>query len=111
MPGGITRPDPAGSGRTAGSGHDRDSCHTVWIQFHEDLLATLGIPRGTDAWHANRHVPFASGKAATHRRACFISRVDSRTMIPMTYKAARVRTCGNRGAEVAMWRSSRWGCL
>ncbi len=25
-----------------------DSCHTVWIQFHEDLLATLGIPRGTD---------------------------------------------------------------
>jgi hypothetical protein len=25
---------------------DRDSCHTVWIQFHEDLLATLGIPRG-----------------------------------------------------------------
>jgi hypothetical protein len=26
-----------------------DSCHTVWIQFHEDLLATLGIPRGTDA--------------------------------------------------------------
>jgi hypothetical protein len=30
-------------------GHDRDSCHTVWIQFHEDLLATLGIPHGTDA--------------------------------------------------------------
>jgi hypothetical protein len=28
--------------------HDRDSCHTVWIQFHEDLLATLGIPRGSD---------------------------------------------------------------
>lgn len=26
-----------------------DSCHTVWVQFHEDLLATLGIPRGTDA--------------------------------------------------------------
>jgi len=25
-----------------------DSCHTVWIQFHEDLLATLGIPRGDD---------------------------------------------------------------
>lgn len=25
-----------------------DSCHTVWIQFHEDLLATLGIPRGYD---------------------------------------------------------------
>jgi hypothetical protein len=29
-------------------GHDRDSCHIVWIQFHEDLLATLGVPRGTD---------------------------------------------------------------
>jgi len=28
--------------------HDRDSCHMLWIQFHEDLLATLGIPRGTD---------------------------------------------------------------
>jgi hypothetical protein len=27
---------------------DLDSCHTGWIQFHEDLLATLGIPRGTD---------------------------------------------------------------
>ena len=25
-----------------------DSCHTVWFQLHEDLLATLGIPRGTD---------------------------------------------------------------
>lgn len=25
-----------------------DSCHTVWIQLHEDLLATLGIPRGED---------------------------------------------------------------
>lgn len=29
--------------------HDRDSCHILWIQFHEDLLATLGIPRGSDA--------------------------------------------------------------
>lgn len=29
-------------------GPDRDSCHLVWIQFHEDLLATLGIPRGSD---------------------------------------------------------------
>jgi hypothetical protein len=27
---------------------DRDSCHLVWTQFHEDLLATLGIPRGSD---------------------------------------------------------------
>ncbi len=25
--------------------HDRDSLHMVWIQLHEDLLATLGIPR------------------------------------------------------------------
>ncbi|HEX6339053.1 MAG TPA: hypothetical protein VFZ85_19015 [Jiangellaceae bacterium] len=29
-------------------GPELDSCHTVWIQFHEDLLATLGIPRGSD---------------------------------------------------------------
>ncbi len=27
---------------------DRASCQLVWIQFHEDLLATLGIPRGAD---------------------------------------------------------------
>lgn len=27
---------------------DRESCELVWIQFHEDLLATLGIARGTD---------------------------------------------------------------
>lgn len=27
---------------------DRASCQLVWIQFHEDLLATLGIPRGSD---------------------------------------------------------------
>jgi hypothetical protein len=27
---------------------DRRSCHTVWVQFHEDLLATLGLPRGSD---------------------------------------------------------------
>ncbi|HET7014344.1 MAG TPA: transcriptional regulator [Streptosporangiaceae bacterium] len=27
---------------------DRDSCHLVWIQFHEDLLATLGLLRGSD---------------------------------------------------------------
>jgi hypothetical protein len=26
-----------------------DSCHTVWIQLHEDLLATLGVPRRSDA--------------------------------------------------------------
>ena len=28
---------------------EADSCHTVWIQLHEDLLATLGVPRGGDA--------------------------------------------------------------
>ncbi|HLM04806.1 MAG TPA: hypothetical protein VK402_06405 [Blastococcus sp.] len=27
---------------------DRASCHVVWIQLHEDLLATLGVERGTD---------------------------------------------------------------
>jgi hypothetical protein len=27
---------------------DRDSCHLLWIQFHEDLIATLGMPRGSD---------------------------------------------------------------
>lgn len=27
---------------------DRPSCHLVWISMHEDLLATLGIERGTD---------------------------------------------------------------
>lgn len=27
------------------SGTDRESAHTVWFQLHEDLLATLGIPR------------------------------------------------------------------
>jgi len=27
---------------------DRASAHLVWIQLHEDLLATLGIDRGTD---------------------------------------------------------------
>ncbi|HEX5335586.1 MAG TPA: transcriptional regulator, partial [Propionicimonas sp.] len=29
-------------------GPDRASCQLVWIGFHEDLLATLGIPRGSD---------------------------------------------------------------
>ena len=28
---------------------DRASCELVWIQFHEDLLASLGIPRGSDS--------------------------------------------------------------
>lgn len=26
---------------------DRDSCHKVWFQLHEDLIATLGITRQT----------------------------------------------------------------
>ena len=25
-----------------------ESCQLIWIQLHEDLLATLGIPRGSD---------------------------------------------------------------
>jgi hypothetical protein len=25
-----------------------DSCHTVWMELHEDLLATLGIQRGAE---------------------------------------------------------------
>jgi hypothetical protein len=25
-----------------------DSCHTVWMELHEDLLATLGLERGAD---------------------------------------------------------------
>ena len=29
-------------------GLGRDSCHTVWFQLHEDLLATLGIARGSE---------------------------------------------------------------
>lgn len=29
-------------------GPDRSSCQLVWMQLHEDLLATLGIPRGGD---------------------------------------------------------------
>lgn len=27
---------------------DIDSCHRVWFQLHEDLIATLGIDRGTE---------------------------------------------------------------
>jgi hypothetical protein len=25
-----------------------DSCHTVWMELHEDLIATLGIRRGAE---------------------------------------------------------------
>lgn len=30
--------------QVAGTGVD--SCHTVWMELHEDLIATLGVPRG-----------------------------------------------------------------
>lgn len=35
--------DPTAVDRT-----NRDSCHRVWFQLHEDLIATLGIDRGAD---------------------------------------------------------------
>jgi hypothetical protein len=44
----------AALGRLPGGDHawvdgpDRDSLHLLWLQFHEDLLATLGLRRGTD---------------------------------------------------------------
>jgi hypothetical protein len=28
------------------AGVGRPSCHAVWMELHEDLLSTLGIPRG-----------------------------------------------------------------
>ncbi|MGB7981985.1 MAG: hypothetical protein WCF36_14490 [Candidatus Nanopelagicales bacterium] len=31
-----------------------DSCHTVWIQLHEDLVATLGIGRGHETGSPHR---------------------------------------------------------
>jgi len=31
-----------------------DSCHTVWIQFHEDLFATLGV-RAVAMWALRQH--------------------------------------------------------
>lgn len=34
----------AGDGRWA-AGTGVDSCHVVWMQLHEDLISTLGIPR------------------------------------------------------------------
>jgi hypothetical protein len=42
----LTRVD--GGGRAWVDAPDRASCHLVWIQLHEDLLATLGIERGTE---------------------------------------------------------------
>ena len=31
------------------TGVGKDSCHTVWMELHEDLLATLGLERGESA--------------------------------------------------------------
>lgn len=43
----ATALEKAQSGQRAWvDGPDRDSCHLVLIQLHEDLIATLGIPRG-----------------------------------------------------------------
>ncbi|WP_026820223.1 hypothetical protein [Arthrobacter castelli] len=33
---------------------DVDSCHRVWFELHEDLIATLGIDRRTAAWPLER---------------------------------------------------------
>lgn len=30
-----------------------DSCHTVWMELHEDLLATLGLERGEESGSAH----------------------------------------------------------
>lgn len=38
----------AGDGRWV-DGTDVDSCHRVWFELHEDLVATLGIDRGAPA--------------------------------------------------------------
>lgn len=38
----------AGEGRWI-DGSDIDSCHRVWFQLHEDLLATLGLRRGAES--------------------------------------------------------------
>ncbi|TGJ96966.1 transcriptional regulator, partial [Actinotalea fermentans ATCC 43279 = JCM 9966 = DSM 3133] len=36
-----------GEGRWV-DGSDVDSCHRVWFELHEDLVATLGIDRGAE---------------------------------------------------------------
>ena len=41
-------PRPCG-GEAVGGRHRVASCHTVWMELHEDLLSTLGIPRGAEA--------------------------------------------------------------
>ena len=42
-----------------------DSCHTVWMELHEDLLATLGIDRGGERAHRG------DGSASRARRPSF----------------------------------------
>ncbi len=37
-----------GGERTWVDGVGLDSCHAVWFELHEDLLATLGIQRGEE---------------------------------------------------------------
>jgi hypothetical protein len=32
-----------------------DSCHTVWMQLHEDLLASLGLQRGSETATMGTH--------------------------------------------------------
>lgn len=40
--------DKAGQGQRSWVDQPRiDSCHTVWMELHEDLLATLGLERGS----------------------------------------------------------------
>lgn len=34
------------------AGTDIDSCHRVWFELHEDLVATLGIDRRTESIHS-----------------------------------------------------------
>ena len=40
------RAAPRAPGWVAGT--DVDSCHRVWFELHEDLVATLGVERGTE---------------------------------------------------------------
>ena len=41
----------AAGDRSSVDSSDRDSCHTVWFQLHEDLLNTLGIERSQEGSH------------------------------------------------------------
>jgi hypothetical protein len=40
-----------------------DSCHRVWFELHEDLIASLGIRRGTEADGGTADSPQLSGPA------------------------------------------------